>query len=115
MSKKPSIWRIYSVSTTISLILLLVAGWQTGLTGLFLVLVLVALEVSLSFDNAVVNAKILKRMSDGWRKAFLSIGIIIAVFGVRIVLPIFLVAVAVGTSFGSVVDLALHHPRRIWP
>lgn len=73
-------------------------------------LALAALEVSLSFDNAVVNARILKRMSEAWQKAFLTIGILIAVFGVRIILPIFLVAIAIGTNFGSVVDLALNNP-----
>ncbi len=112
MSKaKHSIVRIYAFSTIVSVILLAIAGWKEGLAGLFLVLALAALEVSLSFDNAVVNARILKRMSDAWQKAFLSIGIIIAVFGVRIVLPIFLVAIAIGSSFGSVVDLALNNPE----
>ena len=87
------------------------AGIQEGISGLLVVLALAALEISLSFDNAVVNAKILKRMSEGWQKVFLTVGILIAVFGVRIVLPILLVAVAVGTSFGSIVDLALNHPE----
>lgn len=111
MSKKQPLWRIYAFSTVISLILIVVTGFQAGLAGLFLVLALAALEVSLSFDNAVVNARILKRMSDAWQKAFLSIGIIIAVFGVRILLPILLVSLAIGSSFGSVVDLALNNPE----
>lgn len=111
MSKsKHSLLRIYAFSTTVSVILLAVAGWKAGLSGLFLVMALAALEISLSFDNAVVNARILKRMSDAWQKAFLTVGILIAVFGVRIVLPIFLVAIAVGSSFGSVIDLALNNP-----
>lgn len=109
-AKKHSLLRIYAFSTTVSVILLAIAGWKTGLSGLLLVATLAALEVSLSFDNAVVNARILKRMSDGWQKVFLSVGIIIAVFGVRIILPIFLVAIAVGSSFGNVVDLALNNP-----
>lgn len=108
---KPSLLRIYAFSTTVSVALLIFAGIETGLKGLFLVLTLAALEVSLSFDNAVVNARILKRMSKAWRKAFLTIGILIAVFGVRIVLPILLVSLAVGTGFGSVVDLALNNPE----
>lgn len=108
--KKP-LWRIYGFSVTVSVLLLIFAGVEEGLSALFLVLTLAALEVSLSFDNAVVNARILKRMSDGWRKVFLTVGILIAVFGVRIILPIFLVAAAIGSSFGSVVDMALHHPE----
>ena len=110
MNKQHSIWRIYAPSTIVSAILIVYAGLQTGLSGLFLVLVLVALEVSLSFDNAIVNARILKHMSPNWQKAFLTIGILIAVFGVRIILPIFLVATAIGGSFGSVLDLALNNP-----
>lgn len=109
--KKPSLLRIYAFSTTVSIALLIFAGVETGLKGLFLVLTLAALEVSLSFDNAVVNARILKRMSMAWRRAFLTIGILIAVFGVRIILPIVLVAAAIGSSFGSVVDLALNNPE----
>lgn len=108
---KPSLLRIYAFSTTVSVALLIFAGIETGLKGFFLVLTLAALEVSLSFDNAVVNARILRRMSKAWRKAFLTIGILIAVFGVRIILPILLVSLAVGTSFGSVVDLALNNPE----
>lgn len=113
MSKtlKTPLWRIYGLSTTIAVALLIYAGIETGLKGLFLALTLVALEVSLSFDNAVVNAKILKRMSDAWQKVFLTVGILIAVFGVRIILPVLLVSAAVGTSFGSVVDLALNNPE----
>ncbi|MGI9027812.1 MAG: DUF475 domain-containing protein [Candidatus Saccharimonadales bacterium] len=110
MSKKAPLWRIYAFSTTVSVILIAITGWKVGLSGLFLVLALVALEVSLSFDNAVVNARILKRMSDVWQKVFLSVGIIIAVFGVRLLLPILLVSLAIGSSFSAVVDLALNNP-----
>lgn len=108
--KKHSLWRIYAFSTTVSLGLIIYAGIETGLKGLFLVLALAALEVSLSFDNAVVNARILKRMSAAWQQAFLTVGILIAVFGVRIILPIFLVAIAVGSNFNAVIDLALNNP-----
>lgn len=111
-SKTHSLFRIYGFSTAVSIALITFAGLQTGLTGLFLVLALAALEISLSFDNAVINAKILKNMSDVWQKVFLSVGILIAVFGVRIILPIYLVSLAVGTSFGAVVDLALNNPTQ---
>lgn len=110
-AKKPSLIRIYAFSTTVSLALLIFAGIETGLKGLLLVLTLAALEVSLSFDNAVVNARILKRMSAGWQKVFLTVGILIAVFGVRVILPIVLVAMAIGSSFIDVVHLALDHPE----
>jgi hypothetical protein len=74
-------------------------GWQgshtwTGvLSTMFIVAVLATLEVSLSFDNAVVNAAVLKNMSPVWRRRFLTWGIAIAVFGMRIVFPLAIVAI----------------------
>jgi len=74
-------------------------GWEmTGtlqgvMTVLFIVLVLGVLEVSLSFDNAVVNATVLEHMAPVWRQRFLTWGILIAVFGMRIVFPVIIVAV----------------------
>ena len=49
------------------------------------------LEVSLSFDNAVINATVLERMSEFWQKIFLTVGIVIAVFGMRLVFPLVIV------------------------
>ena len=74
-------------------------GWelhgtvQGMLTTLFIVAVLGILEVSLSFDNAVVNATVLEHMDQVWRRRFLTWGIAIAVFGMRIVFPVVIVAV----------------------
>lgn len=73
-------------------------GWEaTGslagaLSTTFIVAVLVILEVSLSFDNAVVNATVLKEMPPVWRRRFITWGIAIAVFGMRIVFPLVIVA-----------------------
>jgi hypothetical protein len=61
---------------------------------LWIVLVLGVLEVSLSFDNAVVNATVLRDMTPVWQRRFLTWGIVIAVFGMRIVFPLVIVAVA---------------------
>ena len=83
-------------------------GPATALT----VLILGVLEISLSFDNAVVNAKVLNRMHPIWQKLFLTVGILIAVFGMRLVLPIVIVSVTTGESLGAVVDLALNDATR---
>ena len=64
-----------------------------GLSALFLATVLSVLEVSLSFDNAVVNAIVLKKMTPLWQHRFLTWGIAIAVFGMRLVFPLALVGV----------------------
>ena len=87
-------------------------GGMGGWTALWLVLVLSVLEVSLSFDNAVVNAGVLKHMNAYWRKMFLTIGILIAVFGMRLVFPIVIVAVAAGIGVGSVIEMALNQPEQ---
>jgi hypothetical protein len=67
--------------------------WAGILTTTFIVAVLAILEVSLSFDNAVVNAVVLKKMTPVWRRRFITWGIAIAVFGMRIVFPLVIVAI----------------------
>src|SRR5688500_13116767 len=70
------------------------SGTLTGtLSTTFIVAVLAILEVSLSFDNAVVNATVLKQMTPVWRRRFITWGIAIAVFGMRIVFPLLIVAI----------------------
>lgn len=64
-----------------------------GLSAFFIAVVLSVLEVSLSFDNAVVNAIVLKKMTPLWQHRFLTWGIAIAVFGMRLVFPLILVGV----------------------
>jgi uncharacterized protein len=68
-------------------------SWTGALSTMFIVAVLATLEVSLSFDNAVVNAAVLKTMTPRWRQRFITWGIAIAVFGMRIVFPLLIVAV----------------------
>jgi hypothetical protein len=80
--------------------------------ALWVTFVLSILEVSLSFDNAVVNASILKTMNAFWQKMFLTVGILIAVFGMRLVFPIVIVAVVTGLGFVEVINLALKEPVR---
>lgn len=81
------------------------------MTALFLVIVLGIMEVSLSFDNAVVNASVLKDMDEKWRQLFLTVGILIAVFGMRLVFPIVIVAVATGLGTFEVIQMALQTPE----
>ncbi|MBA3743983.1 DUF475 domain-containing protein [Sporichthya sp.] len=86
----------------------MVAGFAYGgVEGLLLVAILIVLEISLSFDNAVVNAKIIERMSHFWQKMFLTIGIVIAVFGMRLVFPLLIVGVTAGLGPFEAIDLAL--------
>ncbi|GAA2576629.1 DUF475 domain-containing protein [Actinomadura fulvescens] len=87
---------------------LVAALFYRGATGLALVAVLAVLEISLSFDNAVVNAKVLDRMSVFWQKIFLTIGIAIAVFGMRLLFPLVIVGITAKLGPIEAVDLALN-------
>jgi hypothetical protein len=82
-----------------------------ALTALGIASILAVMEVSLSFDNAVVNASVLKTWDEFWQKLFLGVGIIIAVFGMRLVFPLVIVAVAADLGMGEVWNLALTNPK----
>lgn len=82
-----------------------------GPSAMFVALVLISVEIAFSFDNAIVNAKILKQMSRFWQVMFLTIGAAIAIFGMRLVFPIILVVLTAGLGWREVIDLALHHPE----
>jgi uncharacterized protein len=82
----------------ITLVGLLVAYLYAGLTGLAVAAILIVLEISLSFDNAVVNARVLGRMSHFWQQIFLTVGIVIAVFGMRLVFPFVVVGISAHLS-----------------
>src|SRR5690606_29150429 len=68
------------------------------------------LEISLSFDNAVVNASVLKDMDEVWQRRFLLWGIAFAVFGMRVVFPLAIVAIAAGIGPVDAVTLSLTSP-----
>jgi hypothetical protein len=78
---------------------------------LWIIVVLSILEISLSFDNAVVNASVLKDMDRVWQKRFLTWGIAFAVFGMRIVFPLAIVAIAAGIGPIDTVNLSLNDPQ----
>ncbi len=106
----------FRISFLVTALCVGLAGWwgtqhSMGLwTALWLVMVLAVLEVSLSFDNAVVNASVLKDMSEFWRQAFLTVGILIAVFGMRLVFPIIIVSFSGGISAIETMKMALNNP-----
>lgn len=91
--------------------------WLTGsasatLALVWIVTVLSILEISLSFDNAVVNATVLAEMDEIWQRRFLTWGMVIAVFGMRIVFPLAIVAIAAGIGPVEALKLSLNEPAR---
>lgn len=114
--------RFFLLPVVISCIAFAGVFYLGGGTGALLTAILLSvLEVTLSFDNAVVNARVLVHMSEEWRKRFLTWGILIAVFGTRLVLPVLIVAASAWLSPLAVTLLAfgdaeaygdlLHHSR----
>jgi hypothetical protein len=78
-----------------------------GGTGLAITAILAVLEVSLSFDNAVVNATVLVRLNPFWQKIFLTVGVAIAVFGMRLLFPLLIVGITAKLNPVEAVRLAL--------
>lgn len=91
-------------------------GWEStgSVVGtaqmLWIIFVLSILEISLSFDNAVVNASVLREMDEVWQKRFLTWGIAFAVFGMRVVFPLAIVAIAAGIGPFDAIHLSLNQP-----
>lgn len=109
----------FTWSFVVTAVCLALAGWwgfeHGGTTGMLtafgIASILAVMEVSLSFDNAVVNASVLKHWDEFWQKLFLGLGIIIAVFGMRLVFPLVIVAVAADLGMAEVWTLALNDPK----
>jgi len=94
-----------------SVVALVAVFFWGGPAAFFLALLLSVLEITLSFDNAVVNAKVLAKMDATWQRRFLTWGILLAVFGTRLVLPAFIVAIAAGILPWSAFVLAFNNPE----
>ncbi|MCA9350206.1 DUF475 domain-containing protein [Candidatus Nomurabacteria bacterium] len=107
---KNSPLRIFFFSVLFSLTLFGVSIFELGLNVLPVLITLVVIEVTFSFENAIINAKVLTKLNQFWQTMFLTIGILIAIFGMRIVFPILIVSLASGLSWQNVLDLALNNP-----
>ena len=111
--------RHFSGSILVAIICLSLATWwgfehggMTGaLTAFGVALILSIMEISLSFDNAVVNASVLKNWDEFWQRLFLTLGMLIAVFGMRLLFPLVIVAQTADLGAAEVWNLALNNPH----
>lgn len=105
------------VFTVICLFLAFLIGYLPGhlltqaLSSVSVCVILALLEISLSFDNAVVNASILQKMNRLWQKRFLTWGMLIAVFGMRLVFPLLIVSISAHLGPVKAIDLAISRPE----
>ncbi|MFF4560435.1 DUF475 domain-containing protein [Streptomyces sp. NPDC001435] len=104
--------KTFGWSFAITALGLVAAVFYGGWEAFGIVAILSVLEISLSFDNAVVNAGILKKMNAFWQKIFLTVGVLIAVFGMRLVFPVVIVAISAKMGPIEAVDLALNNKDR---
>ena len=103
---------LFRLPIAVTIIGIVAAGILGGPSVAGIVAILAILEVSLSFDNAVINATVLQKMNPYWQRIFLTVGILIAVFGMRLIFPLIVVTIAGHISPVHALDLALHHPHQ---
>ncbi|HEX4775097.1 MAG TPA: DUF475 domain-containing protein, partial [Candidatus Saccharimonadales bacterium] len=100
----------FRASAAITLIAVVAVLLTMGVGAAATIAVLVAIEIAFSFDNAIVNAKVLGRLSPIWQQLFLTLGVLIAIVGMRVVFPVLIVTLSAHLPWHQVVNEALHHP-----
>jgi hypothetical protein len=111
LTNPSGLFRIYGFSLIATLIVWSLVGVYSGFGALVTVIILTLLEITFSFDNAVINSRILVTLSKFWQTLFLTVGIVLAVFVVRFLVPILIVAITAGLGFGEVIHLAVSDPQ----
>lgn len=94
-----------------SLVGLVAAFLVGGPQAVLIVAMLGLLEIVLSFDNAVVNATVLVRLGPFWQRMFLTVGVLVAVVGVRLLFPLAIVVVTAHLGPVHAVRLAIDQPH----
>jgi len=102
--------RFFYSSFVIMALGLIAAYYLGGLAAIYITFLLIVLEISLSFDNAVVNAKVLETMDPVWQKRFILFGLPIAVFGMRLVFPLAIVSIVTGMGLFETLQVAMNQP-----
>lgn len=104
--------RIFLVSAFITLVSLVFVYATLGPAAAFVAFMLMVIEITFSFDNAIINARVLATMSAFWQKMFITVGMLIAVFGMRIIFPILIVMFSAGLPWNEVINLAFNNPGK---
>ncbi|MBY0385604.1 DUF475 domain-containing protein [bacterium] len=121
MKNKSSFLQAFGFTFFLSFLGLMLAGYlgylegqtlQSALQFMLLASILAILEITISFDNAVIDASIVKQMTPLWQKRFLTWGIFIAVFGMRLVFPILIVSIAAHVTPWDAISLAIFEQKR---
>ena len=104
--------RIFGFAHAVAIAALIGGFVVDGAQGLVVVALLGVLEIAVSFDNASVNATVLARMDRFWQRMFMTVGVLIAAIGMRLLLPLIIVAIGAHLTPWRAVDLAYENPDR---
>ena len=107
--------KFFKYDLLITLAALIGAAFYGGIVGMVSAAILIVLEIVFSFDNAGVNAKYLDKMSHAWRNIFLTVGVLVAVFGMRLIFPFLIVCLAGNVGPVEAWNLAMDAAIRIRP
>jgi uncharacterized protein len=111
-ARRESGLRLFGVAHTIALCCLTAAYLIGGFQALIVVGLLGVLEVAVSFDNAIVNATVLARLSRYWQRMFMTVGVLVAAIGMRLLVPLAVVALGAHLAPWSAISLAYTDPDR---
>ena len=103
---------IFIPAGIVTLVALIFTWLYAGVSGFLVAATLIIIEITFSFENAIFNAKTLGKMTPGWQRMFMTAGIVIAVFGMRLLFPIVIVMLTTGRSMDVVLRLALYDPKQ---
>ncbi|GAB3579909.1 DUF475 domain-containing protein [Calidifontibacter terrae] len=99
--------RHFTPDLVVAAIVLVIAFLYDGATAVGLTAILIVVEIVFSFDNAAVNAKYIERLNDFWQRMFLTVGVLVAVFGMRLIFPFLIVCLSGSISPMQALHLAL--------
>jgi uncharacterized protein len=111
-AKRASGLRLFGVAHLVALGCLGAAYAIEGVHGLAVAALLGVLEIAVSFDNAIVNATVLARMGQFWQRMFLTVGIVVAAIGMRLLVPLAIVSIGARLSPSRAIDLAYSNPQQ---
>lgn len=98
--------RFFKWDFVITAAALVAAFFYGGFSVVAITAILILVEIVFSFDNATVNAKYLTRLNHHWQSIFLTVGILIAVFGMRLLFPLLVVSISGGVPPWNALMLA---------
>ncbi len=110
MNREVSGIRVFGFAHVVAAAALVAAFLVGGMSSLVVVALLGVLEIAVSFDNAIVNATVLARMDRYWQRMFMTVGVLIAAVGMRMLLPLIIVSLGAHLAPWRAVDLAYEHP-----